>query len=178
MKQDLELKLQAWLDGELSPAEAEAMRRFTESDPAAQSLVAELQGIRAALSQHEQSIAVPETREFYWSKIQREIQRAEQQPRPKLPWTRRWRLWIAPVAGASALAAVLLITLHPASEPVAFNEVTVTAAGYQARTSHDKATGVNFVLLQGTTPPEASSDGRLQPARARGNGSSFMIDME
>jgi anti-sigma factor RsiW len=177
MKQDLELKLQAWLDGELPPAEAEAMRRFAESDPEARSLAAGLQGIRAALLQHERPLAVPETREFYWSKIQREIQRAER-IRPTQPRVRRWRLWLAPLAGASALAAVLLVTLHPSPSPEAFNQVSVTAAGYQARTFHDKATGMNFVFLQDTAQQDTSASGPVQPARTRVDGSSFMIDME
>lgn len=178
MKQELELKLQAWLDGELPPAEADQMRLLAASDPDARRLVAELQGIHAALRQHEQPAPVPETREFYWSKIQQQIERAEQlRPVNPASWTRRWRLWLAPLAGASALAAVLLVTLHPSPSPVALNQVSVTAAGYQARTFHDQTTGMNFVFLQETSKPAAST-GQAQPTRTREDGSSFMIDIE
>ena len=75
MKHDLELKLQAWLDGELPAAEAEEMRRLAAADTEAAGLLAELQNTKAALLQNEPTVTVPETRAFYWSKIERQIQR-------------------------------------------------------------------------------------------------------
>jgi anti-sigma factor RsiW len=51
MKHDLELKLQAWLDGELPAAEAEQMRRRAATDLEAARLTAELQNIKAAFLQ-------------------------------------------------------------------------------------------------------------------------------
>ena len=75
MKPDLELKFQAWLDGELSAAEAERMRRLAAADPEAARLLAELRTVKAALLNNEPTAAVPETRPFYWSKIERQIQR-------------------------------------------------------------------------------------------------------
>ena len=62
MKHDLELKLQAWLDGELPAAEAEEMRRLAAADPQAAGLLAELRNTKAALLQNEPSVIVPEPR--------------------------------------------------------------------------------------------------------------------
>ena len=97
MKPELELKLQAWLDGELPAAEAEQARRLAAAEPEAARLAAELQAIKTALLNSEEIVAVPETREFYWSKIERQIQR-ESVDRPLLgpSWTERFRRWLPP----------------------------------------------------------------------------------
>ncbi|MGA3180109.1 MAG: hypothetical protein ABSF38_07195 [Verrucomicrobiota bacterium] len=176
MKQDLELKLQAWLDGELPSAEAQEMRLLAATDPEARRLMAELQGIKAALLQHEQAVAMPETREFYWSKIQQQIQRQDRLHPPILvPWSRHWRSWLAPLAAACALAAALILAVRPSPRAVALNQVSITADGYEARSFRDQSSGMNFVFLQET--PKAAA-GQPQPARTREDGSSFTIDIE
>ena len=112
MKLDLELKLQAWLDAELPAAEAEQMRRRAATDPEAARLLAELQNIKTALLQNETTVTVPETRPFYWSQIERRIQRqASLRPSPGPSWAERLRRWLAPLAGLAALAAALLAGL-------------------------------------------------------------------
>jgi hypothetical protein len=171
MKQDLELKLQAWLDGELTPAESEQMRLLVATDPAARQMVAELQEVKAALLQPEEPATLPETREFYWGKIQRQIEREQAPPAPgAVPWSRRWRYWLAPLAGASLLAAVLILANRPSPLGGGLNQVSVTADGYEARTFRDQSSGLNFVFLQET--------GKTAPARTRQDGSRFMIDIE
>ena len=65
MNPDLELKLQALADGELSEPEAGRLRRLAAADPQAGRLLAELQTIKAAFLDNELTVAVPETREFY-----------------------------------------------------------------------------------------------------------------
>jgi len=174
-----ELKLQAWLDGELSPAEERALRLLADSDPEAKRLVEELQGVKAALLQNEQPVAVPETREFYWSKIQRQIERGERVGAAvPAPWPGRLRRWLAPLLGATALAAALVMAVHQSPLPEALNLVSITAEGYQARTFRDQSSGMNFVFLEDTrkTPEAAGAQG--QPARMREDGSSFMVEFE
>lgn len=107
MKQDLQLKVQAFLDGELPSSEAKAVEALIAGNAAARDLLMELTHTRAALKAHEVELKLPETREFYWSKIQRQIARQEQPPvgAPQvspLLWLRRL------LAPAGALAAVLL----------------------------------------------------------------------
>ncbi len=77
MKQDLQLRLQAYLDGELSFGEAKAVADLVAQDATTRALLAELTNTRSALVGFESEIKLPETREFYWSKIARDIQRQE-----------------------------------------------------------------------------------------------------
>ena len=173
MKDELKLKLQAWLDGELPDAEAEQMRRLAATDAEAASLLAELRNIKAALLQIEQTVAVPETRQFYWSKIERQIQHeASVRPAPGPSSAERLRRWLAPLAGVAALAAALLLALNQTA-PQVLNQVSETAGGFKARTFRDNSAGINFVVLQGNPQLAAAL-----PARTRNDGSSFMIELE
>jgi anti-sigma factor RsiW len=179
MKQDLKLKLQAWLDGELPPAEAAALRALAAADPEAKRLLEELQAVKAALRQNERAASVPETREFYWSKIQQQIRREERVRRPvAAPWAARLRRWLAPMAGATALAAAFLAAVHHSPRPAGLNLVSVTAEGIEARTFHDQSSGMNIVFLQDTRGEEEPAGDQLQPAHTREDGSSFMTEFE
>src|SRR5688500_5789467 len=105
MKPDLELKLQAYLDGELPDREAREVAAALVSDTEAQQLLAELKTTTSVLRENEPQLTVPESREFYWSKIERAIECG--QPEPAQPLMAVWfalRRVIAPVAG---LALVL-----------------------------------------------------------------------
>ena len=72
MKNDLELKLQAWLDGELSGPEGLRLSREIAGDADATRLVEELRSVKSALAGAETPLTIPESREFYWSKIERQ----------------------------------------------------------------------------------------------------------
>jgi anti-sigma factor RsiW len=75
MKHDLELKVQAWLDGELPDHEARRIGEWIARDAEASALAAELGCIRQAMLRNETAGTLDESREFYWSKIERQIQR-------------------------------------------------------------------------------------------------------
>jgi anti-sigma factor RsiW len=110
MKFETEIKLQAYLDGELVADEAKQVMRALELDAEARALYQELQWAKELLSGNELELKVPETREFYWSKIQREIlrQREEGKVREKnssVPW---WLRIAAPLAGAVALVMLVI----------------------------------------------------------------------
>ena len=77
MNLDLQLKLQAYLDGELPSGEAKIIAGLLAQDPDARALLAELTQTRSALAGFEAEIKLPETHEFYWSKIARDIKRQE-----------------------------------------------------------------------------------------------------
>jgi anti-sigma-K factor RskA len=79
---NLELELQAWLDGELSAPKARRTDPKIVGDEEASRLITELQAIKSALAGNETARTVPETRANYWSKIERQIQRQAPGPRP------------------------------------------------------------------------------------------------
>jgi anti-sigma factor RsiW len=170
MKNELELKLQAWLDGELSAAEAGEMQRLAATDPEAGRLLAELRSVKNAFAQGEPKIVFPETREFYWSKIQRQIRReSAPPPGPALSWSGYLRRWLAPAAGLGAVAAALLLALDQSGPRTILNQVSGASGDMNVSTFRDKNAGLNFVILQDVPKPIA---------HVRNDGSSFMTDIE
>lgn len=110
MNQDLELKLQAYLDGELSESDAKGVSALLEADAAAQALYVELQHTSRLLKGNEPELRLPESREFFWSKIEREIQRLDAEPVRTAPWWMGFvRRHLASVSGVGVAAALLLV---------------------------------------------------------------------
>lgn len=109
------LLLQSWVDGEISAADARRAAQLAEHDPEARALVAELRNTRSWLAAGEPHRVLPESREFFWSKVEREIQGpiARVPARKPASWNRWFLRWFAP-AGAVAVLAFLL--LSPAFE--------------------------------------------------------------
>src|SRR5437667_753153 len=98
MNYDAQLKLQAYLDGELPEAEARAVANWLAQDREAVALFGELRNTRQALVGVEVGVTLPESREFFWSKIEREIRRQEQtQPlSPPVRFVTAWRRFLVP----------------------------------------------------------------------------------
>lgn len=110
MNDDLHLKLQAHLDGELPAGERASVEAQLAADSEARSLMQELQMTHAALAAGEMPQPLPESREFYWSKIKREIQRSDAsltQPE-KRARIASWKYWLAPVAGMAVVVVALV----------------------------------------------------------------------
>ena len=107
MNTDQILKLQAYLDNEVSSGEARRIANWLSRDAEARQLFQELKGIKAAMAENELTVSVPESRDFYWSKIQRGIESAPAPvARPAVaPWWFRIGL---PFAAALATLAVLM----------------------------------------------------------------------
>jgi anti-sigma factor RsiW len=148
MKHELELKIQAWLDGELPDHEARQMGEWIAHDSQAAALAAELGCVRQAMFRQEAAGALGESREFYWSKIQRQIQREAGVHRAEgLPWYARWRKYMAPLAGAAALASVVMMAVLRIGTP-AFDEISSTGGGMEAVTFHDQSAQMTVVWLQ------------------------------
>jgi len=110
MKQDIQLKLQAYLDGELPPDESKAVVDLIASDLEMRGLLTELTNTRAAMVAHEVDVKVPATREFYWSGIRREIERQEK-PSPKRQDTPIFAVLRRILVPAGGLAAVLVAVM-------------------------------------------------------------------
>jgi len=92
MNSDTQLKIQAYLDNELSPGEARKIAATLSSDRDLQELYGELQATKETLRANEPEVKLGDSREFYWSQIQRRIATAEREPAPRtaawLPHTR------------------------------------------------------------------------------------------
>src|SRR5262245_11134807 len=104
---EAQLKLQAYLDGELPEAEAREVAKWLAEDQDAVGLLAELRNTRQALAGFERVMPLPESREFFWSKIEREIARQDSREGSERAQPRfaGWRRLFAP---AFALAMLIL----------------------------------------------------------------------
>jgi|ERR1041385_887735 anti-sigma factor RsiW len=116
MDHDKELKLQAFLDEELSEAESREVASWLAKDQEATLLLAELRNTRQAMARFEAGVRLPESREFYWSKIEREIERLEPATpvaEAKVSWLSAWRKLLVPAGAIAALVIAALITIGP-----------------------------------------------------------------
>ncbi len=114
MNAERQLKLQAWVDGELPDGEARQVADFVKADQEAQAIVGELRMAKTILTHNEPEVKLPESGEFYWSKIKREIERlekAEPASRP-VPSIFSWRRLLAPLSGMALIAFLSLVSLN------------------------------------------------------------------
>ena len=151
MEYEAQLKLQAFLDGELPEGEASKVTDWVARDREAAALLEELRNTRGALAGFEAGIQLPESREFFWSKVQREIQRLET-PAPKPAPTPLFALLRRILVPASALALALVagvVFMQPAGpfgrSASAGIETALADAG--AFTYHDYSAGTTLVWL-------------------------------
>ncbi|MBM3829219.1 MAG: hypothetical protein FJ406_01635 [Verrucomicrobia bacterium] len=105
-----ELKLQARLDGELDAREAREIDALVEQNAQQAALMQELSWTKAAIAAGDVEVALPETREFYWSKIARAIEAEERKAATAAPAERSgWLKFFYPATGLAAMAAVMFV---------------------------------------------------------------------
>jgi anti-sigma factor RsiW len=110
MDYNAQLKLQAFLDGELPKAEASEVASLVARDREAAALLEELRDTGKVLVGFEEGFQLPESRDFFWSKVQREIQRLEA-PAPRSAAASLFARWRRLLVPASALALVLVAVI-------------------------------------------------------------------
>lgn len=149
MNHDLPIKVQAYLDDELSPRDAKQVANVLEGHPEAKRLFAELQSTKAALAGNELEARLPETREFYWSKIEQEIRRQEQSAPARwlFPWQTGGRRWAVRVAGFAGAAALFMAIIQLSSNPHGVDEIESTLADMGTFTFRDRSAGITMVWL-------------------------------
>lgn len=152
MNLDLQLKLQAFLDGELPSGEAKVVAGLLAQDPDARALLAELTHTRNALAGFEAEIKLPETREFYWSKIARDIERPERRSvpeRPSVSVIALLRRWLMPSGVLVALLLGLLVIKPQLGFDRRFAVLETDTAQVEAGTFtyRDFASGTTLVWL-------------------------------
>lgn len=146
MNADFQLKLQAYCDGELPEREVREVEAALTGDAEARALLAELRNTAGALRGFEADIKLSEAREFYWSKIQREIQRQETTlpARPAIPL---WRRLLMPSGAFAALVIVGLLAFKQMDRGVRLTQVETFLANSGAMTYRDEAEQTTVVWL-------------------------------
>lgn len=107
------LKLQSWVDGELPESEAARVAGLVRTDKEAAALAAELTMTRGFLAGNEPEVKLAESREFYWSKIERGIERAgaAATERDPWPWLVALRRFLVPASGFALVAFLTLFSI-------------------------------------------------------------------
>lgn len=148
MNEELQLKLQAYLDGELAEQENQEIEALLARSDAARSLVTELRNTNGALHAFAGDLKLPESREFFWSKVRREIERTEaaapvREPAVVPSW---WR-WLMP-AGAFAVVAIAGLLALQQFKPASVSPMVETyLADTGAMTYRDEIEKTTLVWL-------------------------------
>lgn len=169
MNKEQQLKLQAFLDGELPESEAREILSWTQRDGAAAALLTELRNTRAAVTQAEPHLSLPESREFLWSKIEREIRRQEPAAAaaPEISLFATLRRWLMPAGAVATLVIVGLIAFGNFNPPkttvtiVADADtpaVEATLANSDATTYRDAGEGTTLVWFSAPADDPAAPD--------------------
>lgn len=163
MKSEQQLKLQAFLDGELPENEAREVASWLAQDSEAKALHTELKNTRRAIKDSEPGAKVPESREFYWSKIQREIERLE--PSAKTPvnvspfvWLRRLLMPLSAMAIFVIAGLIAFYQFAPHGRRPSL-ESEVASANSGAFTYHDYSAGMTLVWLPFPAEKEVAQNG-------------------
>ena len=160
MNEEAQFKLQAHLDGELPAGEAAEVQQWLARDPEARALLAELQNTNAALAGHEPEMKLPETREFFWSKIEREIgrQSVAAAPSRKSFWARwGWR-GLVPAGGLAVACLFALHLAHPGAAVAEFvPELELATDDMGAYTYRNQEDGLTMIWLYDRTSATQSA---------------------
>lgn len=144
-----QIKIQAFLDGELAETEAREIAALIAKDRDAAALHTELKNTRRALVGSEQGITLPETREFYWSKISREIEKTGRietaHPAPSL-WQLLSRL-LKPVSAVAMIALAGLFVFNQTRTSSLNGGVLVASVDEDVITYRDEANDTTYVLF-------------------------------
>jgi anti-sigma-K factor RskA len=165
MNEEVQLKIQAWVDGELSGWQSRSVAKLVERDADAKALATELRQTKVAMAQNEATIALPELREFYWNKVRLQIEREEAagQKRVSPSWDPMaiFRRLALPLAGVAVVCAVAMLSLNQFSTS-AVDDVSTPSDEMSALTFHDQSAGMTVVWLQDNSdqsgPDENLSD--------------------
>lgn len=145
-----QLKLQSYLDGELSKAEAREVSAWLARDQEAMALATELRQTNAALGGFEQEVRLPESHDFHWSKIKRQIEheeRLEPAPAAVVPWSVRLRRFMMPLTGLAVAALLLLVVTHESGSGPGDTKAETALQDSGAFTYHDSNAGATLVWL-------------------------------
>jgi len=116
---EIQLKVQALVDGELTGREAKEWHSRLETDPGLKELHTRLTAVRALMTDAELPRTLPESGDFHWNQISEAIRHEERQtkrlarPASGAKWLLRW---LVPLAGVACLM-LLLLNLQQITNP-------------------------------------------------------------
>lgn len=154
MNQETKLRLQAYLDNELSDSEAPEIAALVERDSEARALSAALREVKALLQDNEPEFKLPESREFFWSKIERSIRQEEAVEKPgnssahQQSW---WMRFFAPATGVAVLlvTAISLVRLVNAPSDLTYlHEIETPLEDTSAMSFYSASAGMTVVWVQ------------------------------
>ena len=161
---DAQLKLQALLDDELPKAEANEVTQWLARDPEAAALSQELRNTRQALAGFEASVQLPESREFFWSKVQRDIERLETQATKPVsaPLSSLWRRLLVPASALALVVVAGVVLTRPGPTGVTpAAEIETALADSGAFTYRDYSSGATLVWLSYPAEAEVADDDEM-----------------
>ena len=160
MDYETQLELQAFLDGELPEKKARDIAALIARDAEARDLLAELRNTRQVLAGFEPDRKVTESREFYWSRIERAIRSVEPEgaalPSGSIFGLVRRFLIPAGAVAALALCVMFAVSQSGSSGPLA-SETALSQSN--AFTYHDDANGTTLVWLNYPAESEFADNG-------------------
>jgi len=164
MDYEEQLKLQAYLDGELPEAEAREVANWLARDQGAVALLGELRNTRKAVTGFEDGIRLPESREFYWGKIQRQIERPETPapaPEARISFLARFRRVLIPAAALTLLALVGLLAIRQGPSPNTGGGFETALADSGSFTYRDDTLGTTLVWFSYPADNEVAQDDEM-----------------
>jgi anti-sigma factor RsiW len=127
MSDDQLLEIMAYADGELAANRKVGVEQLLSSNPSAAALHRELAGIRTLVRSNEPTGQIADTREFYWSQIQRRIAAEESAANHKSPARSsplNWLRWLVPALGVAAVALIAVFQPRPVAAVIAGSEAS------------------------------------------------------
>jgi anti-sigma factor RsiW len=147
-----QLKLQAYVDGELPAAEARELAEALARDAGQQRLHDHLHSIKVLVRENETVRPVPETREFYWSQIERRLAALPGADRVVARGWGWWLRWLVPVGATALLCAYWLMPgdLGPGPEAgrLVEYEVETPLEGMSSITFRSEAAAMTVVWVE------------------------------
>ena len=113
MKQEDQLKIQAWLDSELAPQESARIADLIDNDLEAKELADDLRAIQKVLEVGEKKAVLEDSREFYWLQVERQIEAEDpitENAHQELVSVSLGNVlrWLIPVGSLAAISALML----------------------------------------------------------------------
>jgi hypothetical protein len=157
MNKEMTLEIQAYLDNELaSEMDVKRVANLVAQDSDATRLYKELKDTRQILAGNELPARLPESGDFYWSKIQRAIER-ESAPRPPARETPWWIRALAPLAGVACVGLLLagkgVMNVGSKGRSAYLHEIETSIDDASAISFHSQSQGMTVVWVKGYENP-------------------------